>query len=80
MMVMMVWVRVWVFAGKVSSQFVQLAYKVPVSGSCDHQVIGDRLLLRIKTRNREQMGSLTENINSFFIFLKEAQSGDKVSL
>lgn len=31
-------VRGWVFAGKVSPTFVQLAYKVPVSGSCDHQV------------------------------------------
>lgn len=35
MMTMMVCVRGWVFAGKVSPQLIQLAYKVPVSGSYD---------------------------------------------
>lgn len=33
--VMMLCVRSWVFAGKVSPKFVQLAYKVPVSVSRD---------------------------------------------
>lgn len=40
-------VRSWVFAGKVSPQFVQLAYKVPVSGSRDLQLIESALLLYI---------------------------------
>lgn len=40
-------VRSWVFGGKVSSHFVQLAYKVPVSGSRDLQVIECALLLHI---------------------------------
>lgn len=56
LMMMMVCVRDWVFAGKVSPQFVQLAYKVPVFGSCDLQVIESTLLLRInplKKINRE---------------------------
>lgn len=51
-------VRSWVFAGKVSPQFVQLAYKVPVSGSRDLRVIESAHLLRIrvwKERTREQM-------------------------
>lgn len=51
-------VRSWVFAGKVSPQFVQLAYKVPVSGSRDLRVIESALLLRIHVgREREQMRS-----------------------
>lgn len=37
--VMMLCVRSWVFAGKVSPKFVQLAYKVPVSVSRDPHVI-----------------------------------------
>lgn len=59
---MMVCVRSWVFAGKVSPHFVQLAYKVPVSGSRDLQVIKKSALLLhinlVKERNGEQMGSL----------------------
>lgn len=53
-------VRSWVFAGKVSPQFVQLAYKVPVSGSRDLQVIESTPLLRIHVRKeskREPMRS-----------------------
>lgn len=58
--VMMLCVRSWVFAGKVSPKFVQLAYKVPVSVSRDPHVIKKSALLLhinlIKERNREQMG------------------------
>lgn len=35
----MMCVRSWVFAGKVSPKFVQLAYKVPVSVSRDPAVV-----------------------------------------
>ena len=54
MIMIMVCVRGWVFAGKVSPQFVQLAYKVPVSGSCDHQVIENCTAIG----KREQTGVL----------------------
>lgn len=69
---MMVCVRGWVFAGKVSPQFVQLAYKVPVSGACDHQVIENPLVLHIEVLqkiNGEQMWSLKENTNRQFFFI-----------
>lgn len=45
---MMVSARGWVFAGKVSPPFIQLAYKVPVSDSCDPQVQGNSLISSIQ--------------------------------
>lgn len=62
---MMVCVRGWVFAGKVSPQLIQLAYKVPVSGSCGHQVrqYTSAACSSLKKRYREQMGCLTETTN-----------------
>lgn len=54
-------VRSWVFAGKVSPQFVQLAYKVPVSGSRDRQLIESALMRSERVEGKRKEKNVQQN-------------------